>query len=291
MTKKKISPEMHYALSCKSVDDRTLNRYVFGLLAREIVRRPVKAPTLRILDTQGQSGVMLSRLLEWQLFERARYTQLTENQPHDEILDWWRTWSKTWNADLTQKKEDVYLLKHGKRRARVRLRAENLSAFIEHIRPVRYDLIIVHESPQLLESLPALTTALKPGGFLYAVAHPDGAPQFEPAVPEDNLLAANRENAPGKQIFHAVRQLGLRLLAIGASDAIVFPDEHGEYRADEAFYLRHHLKQIAATLDVASEEEKLAWLTAREEHLKAGRLFFFAHRYDFLAQKPLEEDS
>ena len=105
MPKKKISPEMHYALSCKSVDDRTLNRYVFGLLAREIVRRPVKAPTLRILDTQGQSGVMLSRLLEWQLFERARYTQLTENQPHDEILDWWRTWSKTWSADLTQKKK------------------------------------------------------------------------------------------------------------------------------------------------------------------------------------------
>jgi len=280
---------MRYALSCKSVDDRTLNRYVFGLLAREIARRPIEAPTLRILDTQGQSGVMLSRLLEWQLFERARYTQLTENYPHDEILDWWRTWCKTWNADLTQKKENVYLIEHGKRRARVRLCAENLTAFIEHIRPEQYDLIILHEGPQGLENLPALATALKPSGFLYAVAHTDGAPQFEPAVPEDNLLAASRESTLGKQIVHAARQLGLRLLAIGASDAIVFPDENGEYPADEAFYLRHRLKQIASTLYAVSEEEKSAWLTMREGHLKAGSLFFFAHRYDLLAQKPLEE--
>ncbi|GAB4521888.1 MAG: hypothetical protein Fur0018_02920 [Anaerolineales bacterium] len=285
-----LSPELRFILARKSVDDRAINRYVFGILAREIARRPADTPSVRILDIHGQAGVMLTRLLEWRLFERARYTQLTGDTPPDIILHWWRMWCKTWNTTPEQKKENVFILRQGSRRARVRLRPEDITACLSDLHPTRYDLIIAHDTPALPDILPGLLPALKPGGFLYATANLNGLPHFSPAMPQDDLLQdLTGQYAAGRRLIPALRENGLRLFAIGASDAIIHPDHTGAYPGDEAFYLHSRITQLADVLRTtdAPPDALQTWLSARQQHLQTGSLYLFAPQYDLLAQKEI----
>jgi len=290
------SPAVRCLLARKSVDDRALNRHVFGLLARALAKRPAGAP-LRVLEAGAGAGIMLTRLMEWRLFERARYT-LLEPAPEkaDYAPQWWRRWAKTWNGALKQKRPGVYLLQHGQQRVRARLRLRSLEDHLERARTGRYDLLIAHDFLPAVEAgllLPRMMPLLRPGGYAWFTANCDGALLCEPGlsqVDEPALLARYARQAapwPARRLLTLIRDCGARLLAAGSSDSVLFADERGAYPADERFYLARRLEAIRETLraDPGVDAAALSdWYALRRSHLEAGSLVFVSHRLDILAQ-------
>ncbi|RMF43755.1 MAG: class I SAM-dependent methyltransferase, partial [Anaerolineae bacterium] len=286
------SPDIRFLLAKKSVDDRALNRYVFGTLARELAKHPLDEP-LRVLEIGAGVGTMLSRLMEWRLFARARYTLL---EPEETFLSyapqWWKFWAKTWNASLERKREGVYIVRYGKQRVRARLRQRTLEEHLQNARKARYDLLIAHDVLHMLPMdtlLPALLRVLKPGGYLWFTANFDGVTLCEPPFPEPEVETAilsryAAQHTPARHLIGFLRaQSDVHLRAAGSSDAVVYPEEGNTYPADERFYLTHFLEEIVSgdASDAAN-----AWRTHRLEDLANGTLTCIQHRLDILAQLP-----
>ena len=65
-----------YLAAKKTIDDRSLNRVVWDVLARQLHRRPTP---LHVLEVGAGTGVMLERMLEWGLLTQVDYTGITVN--------------------------------------------------------------------------------------------------------------------------------------------------------------------------------------------------------------------
>jgi len=265
-----------YLLAKRSVDDRALNRRVWGRLEREL--RQSNAEPLRIVDVGAGLGTGAERIAEWRLVESLSSVRYTGVEPRKELLG----------------------------EARLRLRslpfpAEIASSTLEEYAAGdenrgRFDLVVAHALLDILElspSLEALSALARPGGLLYLPITFDGETFFMPSSSQDDAVLSayhhtmedRGSSRTGRRLFHALRSITAEVLEIGSSDWIVHPIDDG-YPDDEAFFLEFILNTIeGATRDRVDREILETWLAERRRQLESADMVYCAHQVDVLARR------
>lgn len=285
----------HYLLSKQTVDDRALNRTVYAALQAALPDRP-----LRVLEVGAGIASMPVRLLRWGLFHRGEYVAVDEMP---ENLDFARSWLPQQAAGLGLRaawQADGGLRLSGRGRdLRLELRAGDLFEYLQS-GPAPFDLLIAHAVLDLLplpDSLPRLFAGLKPGGLAWLTVNFDGVTIFEPVLDPhlderiERLYHRTMDERPGggdsrtgRHLFGHLRSAGVRLLAAGASDWVVYPVD-GAYPAEEAYFLNFILSFFESSLaghPGLDSSELAGWLAARQAQVERAELVFIAHQMDFL---------
>lgn len=260
-----------YLLAKRSVDDRALNRRVWGRLERELRKSP--AGSLRIVDVGAGLGTGAQRIAEWRLVEPLSAVRYTGVEPRKELLE----------------------------EARRRLRslpfpAELAAATLEEFAArdenrCQFDLVVAQALLDILElspSLEALVGLARPGGLVYLPITFDGETIFEPAHEDDAAIlsgyhasmGAIGDSKTGRKLVHALQEHPVDVVEMASSDWIVFPTA-GSYPSDEAFFLKFVVGMVERTLG----ERAKRWAAARREQIDDGQLLYIAHQIDCLARK------
>jgi SAM-dependent methyltransferase len=298
-----------YLAAKKSVDDRALNRHVWGSLVYALPAVTQEVP-LRVLEVGAGIGTMVERLLDWGLLTNATYTAL-DAQP-DNIAEA-RHRLRHWAADHgfgVEEGRGQLRLQRGKQNVVARLEAVDLFDFVarETGQPA-WDLSIAHAFLDLMDvptTLPALFSLLRPGGLYYFTLIFDGATILQPEIdPEfdaqvetlyhqtmDRRITAGKpsgDSRAGRHLLGHLRAAGAELLDAGSSDWVVFAGPNG-YAADEAYFLHFIVHTIHTALeghpdlDAACFED---WVAQRHAQVEQGALVYIAHQLDFLGRVPL----
>lgn len=299
-------PFTRYLSAKKTVDDRALNKNVWGSLKRVIGiqgGRPVK-----VLEIGAGIGTMLERVLEWELLTTAEYTALDSMKENvEEALSRIPHWAMNSGYDVSDRNAGTFRLKGKGQDVLVRFETVDVFDFMD--RPGtwgQWDLLIANAFLDLVDvpaSLPKLLSLLRPGGVFYFTITFDGASIFQPAV-EPSMDAAietlyhetmdrriiggkrSGDSKTGRHLFKHIRDAGGELLDAGASDWVVFAGSHG-YSADEAFFLHFIIHTVGLALKRnpgLNEADFGRWLEIRHEQIENGALVYIAHQMDFLGR-------
>jgi SAM-dependent methyltransferase len=300
-----------YLAAKKSVDDRALNRRVWGSLARTLPYADEGNP-LQVLEIGAGIGVMIERALEWSLLTNARYTAV-DVQPANirNAGHRLRGWAQGKGYRLNSTQGGMKLSRLG-RTMEVELVAEDFFAFAERSAGRRkWDLLIAHAFLDLVDlptTLPLIFDLIRPGGCFYFSLNFDGVtilePELDPRLDEAIFRLYHRtmderalqgkpsgDSRTGRHLFTCLREMGVELLDAGASDWVVFP-ETGGYAGDDAYFLHTLVHTIHEALEGHPEldADRLAeWTSRRHAQIEAGELVMIAHQMDFVGAPPLRE--
>ena len=277
-----------YLAAKRSVDDRALNRHVWQTLADAVRAASPRERPLRVLEVGAGIGTMVERCVEWGLFTGADYSAID---------------SEANNIDAARQRL-TRLSSTGEPGLRLRLQTANLYEFAARLENrQRFDLLIAHALLDLLHlptALPSLLRMLRPGGLFYFSINFDGATLFQPEIDPalDRQIEAlyhhsmdtrvtdgqpSGDSRTGRRLYHALRECGADVLAVGSSDWVVHP-VGGAYPADEAYFLSCILHFVESTLRGHSELDARAfkeWLAARRRQIARGELVYVAHQLDY----------
>lgn len=309
--------QVRYLTSKKTVDDRALNRNVWGSLMAAMSQCP--SESLHMAELGAGTGSTLERLIEWRFFadlaaarghrsettafrldlidndsrslERARSRVPALAQAHDwdcmETLQGWRLHHSSVDLDVRFFVKDVHELAHDN--------------------PDRtYDLLIAHAFLDLFHLptiMPMMLQTVAPGGLFYFTINYDGATIFEPVLDRslddaiqasynntmDNRVTAGRpsgDSTTGRHLYHVVTACGAEVLDFGGSDWVVFP-RSGTYRGDEEYFLRSILWLVEQALRASGDVPTGSidrWVRQREDQLHARELIYIAHQLDVLGR-------
>ncbi|GAB4498031.1 MAG: class I SAM-dependent methyltransferase [Anaerolineales bacterium] len=298
---------VRYLLAKRGLDDRALNRHVYGTLARQLSRRDTQT-ALTVLEVGAGAATMPMRLLEWGLLRRAEYTLLDSNPAlAAAAFEQLTRWAAQWDFRAAPLPAGGLRLSRFEQRIHFDWHTANVLDFAA-APPATYDLLICHAVLDLLPlpaALPPLLNLLRPGGCFYFTLNFDGVTAFEPLF--DPLLDAHIEALyhrsmderiingqrsgdahSGRHLFTYLRQMSaVNLLAAGSSDWVVYADAEGKYPGDEAFLLEYILATLEGALRNHPElpaADLDAWLSARRTQLARGELIYLAHQVDVLGQ-------
>lgn len=301
------STHFRYLVAKKAIDDRSLNRHVYGAIARGLARLSVQKP-LRILELGAGIGTMLARLLEWGLFSRADYTAIDSHPAFQSAtVDYFSDWAEIWDYQLDRLDQShLHLRRPG---YQVDLLTETVDFFDYLACPVLepFDLVIAHAFLDLVDlpsALPGILGLLGPAGYAYFTLNFDGATIFEPVFdPELDAqierlyhqgMDDRRQNGrpagdsrTGRHMFAHLQQAGAQVVAAGSSDWVIFPVD-GSYLDGEGDFLRFIIDTIANGLEMHPEldsERFVAWLAQRRSQIEQGELVYIAHQLDFLVSR------
>jgi SAM-dependent methyltransferase len=301
---------IRYLAAKKSVDDRALNRYVWQRLKAGLPSSTRRKP-LQVMELGAGIGTMFERVLEWRLASHLNYTLVEINPDYIAAFqsrNGQRISGKpptlagqTWAEAGPIARMGVYAV-------------ETICSDLHDILADRrqhgqWDLIISHAVMDLVDAaevVAGFARMAKPGGLLYLSLIYDGTTEFVPSADrefERQLLDRYHESMDRRTIggrpsgssrtarsmFAHLSALSLPIVAAGASDWIVYPQE-GNYAADEAYFLLMIIETIERQLqrDVAIDPHRLAaWAARRRGQVEAGELVFLARNMDFLARRPL----
>jgi SAM-dependent methyltransferase len=297
-----------YLAAKKSVDDRALNRNVWGGLVRALPAATPEVP-LRVLEVGAGIGTMVERLLEWGLLTCATYTAI-DAQPDNiaEARHRLPRWAAKRGFSVEEGREQI-CLQRGKQNVVVRLEAVDLFDFVARETGRRaWDLLVAHAFLDLMDvptTLPALFSLLRPGGLFYFTLVFDGATVLQPEIePEfdtqietlyhrtmDRRITAGKrsgDSRAGRHLLGHLRAAGAELLDAGSSDWVIFAGPNG-YPADEAYFLHFivHTIYIALQGHASLEAERLEdWIAQRHAQVEEGTLVYIAHQLDYLGYVP-----
>ena len=174
-----------YLAAKKSVDDRALNRSVWGSLVRALPASTPATP-LQVLEVGAGIGTMVERLLAWGLLTDATYTAI-DADPNNVAEAWRRL--PSWAADQgfsIGKSQRGMRLRRTEHDVFVGLEVIDLFDFVDRERGHRaWDLLVAHAFMDLMHVptvLPLLFSLLRPGGLFYATIVFDGATIFQPEI-------------------------------------------------------------------------------------------------------------
>ncbi len=265
-----------YLLAKRSVDDRALNRRVWGRLEREL--REAAAESLRIVDVGAGLGSGAERIARLRLVEPLSIVHYTGVEPREELVE---------QARLRLSSLPFPTVLAAATLEEFASRDENRG---------RFDLVVGHALLDILPLSPALEALVglaRPGGLLYFPVTFDGDTIFEPGSRSDDaVLSAYHDtmeqrgsSRTGRRLFHALRAFPAEVLEIGSSDWIVHPSRSG-YPEDEAFFLEYLLTTIEGAVRHRVEPASLsAWLAERRRQLASADLTYCAHQVDLLARR------
>ena len=294
-----------YLAAKKTVDDRSLNRYVWNRLLSQLSGR--EAP-LQVVEVGAGTGTMIARVLDWGLFEgEVLYTAVDEREEniaeaHRSLKEW-----AVREGIETSITADTITFKTERCTLHARLQSADAFDYVEtSITSGTVDLLIANAFIDLVNipiALPRLFTALKPDGLFYFTITFDGITAFEPPIdpPFDELVESlyhadmekrRWENHPsggsmaGRRLLRFLVESGTEIAASGASDWIVTPT-NGSYQADEALFL-HFI--IGTMMNALSGHPELdggrfsRWIETRHQQIDEGKLIYIAHQLDVLGR-------
>lgn len=290
-----------YLAAKKSVDDRSLNRFVWNQLKMALSTQIFEGP-LKVLELGCGIGTMVERLIEWELAENVIYVGIdsrVENiQAAEERIG---VWGSRNDYQLSFKTEHIALRKDNFF-WKVSFREADVTTF--HTNTGYYDLLIANAFMDLINIPGALNRFahwLAPGGLFYLTINFDGVTIFEPIsdlVREAKLISLyhqsmddrqvngqrSGDSQTGRHMFSHLRDAGAKILSAGASDWVVYPNIDG-YPADEAFFLHCILDFFEHTLKShtdLNQGELENWLKERRGQIERAELSYIAHQLDFL---------
>lgn len=254
-----------YLAAKRTVDDRSLNRHVWGALAK------LMKPDRRVIEVGCGIGTMPGRLRGWgTLGETTAYLGL--------------------DADCAciETARDAY----GDPFTRF-----ECADFYDWPGEADCDLLVAAAFLDLVDlerALPVLRRFLRPGGLGYFPLNFDGVTIFEPGHPLDEVVLAayhasmdarptGGHSLTGRMLFQALPAAGFEILASGASDWIVHALPGGGYPGDEAYFLQHILHFFEGSC--AGVKGLAEWLGERRGQVEAGDLVYIARQLDFLVNK------
>ena len=294
-----------YLAAKKSLDDRSLNRHVWGILKGEIEQ---KDPHLRILEIGAGIGTMIERVIERQLVSNASYTAVEQQSRNLEIA---RVRLEGWANQRGYRFEQVSS-------DRILMSAPDTQINVE-FKPVdfyhlqndnhtadRFDLLLAHAFLDLVDlpsALPFLFKLLKPGGIFYFSINYDGLTILEPPLDgglDEMVLELYQrtmderwiegkpsgDSRTGRHLYTQIKQQGAQILDSGASDWVVFP-RSGGYSTDEAYFLHFIIHTIHTSLDGnerINQEHLSQWVNKRRRQIEQGELLYIAHQLDFVGK-------
>jgi SAM-dependent methyltransferase len=292
---------LRYLSAKKSVDDRSLNCFVWNQLRMALSTQIFDGP-LQVLELGCGIGTMVERLLDWGLSEKVNYLGIdsgAENIQAAEkrIADWGtrNDYHVSINSDQIVLRRDRYYWKVSFREADV-ITFQTNTGF--------YDLLIANAFMDLIDVPSALghfANWLKPGGLFYFTINFDGVTTFEPISDpkiESKLISLyhqsmddrqvngqhSGDSQTGRHMFSHLRDAGAKLLSVGASDWVVYPNIDG-YPEDEAFFLQCILDFFEHTLKGhidLNQGELENWVQERRRQVERAELTYIAHQLDFL---------
>ena len=293
-----------YLSAKKALDDRSLNRHVYGALARRLAKQPTSQP-LRVLELGAGIASMPARLLEGGLSAPMHYTALDSSPGFvAEASAWLESWARQWDYALQRQSETRFTFSRNYQRLTLELIQDDLFAFLKRAPQAGWDLLAAHAFLDLIdldETLPPLLKLLCPGGLFYFTLNFDGVTVFEPLIDPaldakittlyhrnmDERRVDGRQaghSQTGRRLFAALRQAGAQVLAAGSSDWVVYPADDG-YVSDEGLFLQFILQFVEDSLSGHPELDAgqlVDWLAQRRRQVDEGTLVFIAHQIDLL---------
>jgi SAM-dependent methyltransferase len=294
-----------YLAAKKSVDDRALNRRVWGCLVDQVKGMGLQRP-LRVLEIGAGIGTMLERLLGWGLAPSIDYTGIdarAENvQAATQRLP---AWAQEQGYQTSLHRGEMKL-SQGQVSVTARFIVEDAFAFMaRETTRERYDLLIAQAFLDLVdisEAVPALMRSLVPGGLFYATLNFDGVtilePELDPAFDAEIMARYHRDmderdidgkpsgdSRTGRHLFIPLMEIG-EILAAGASDWVVYPRLEG-YPDEEAYFLACilHFFENALQDDPDLDQARFkAWLRQRKHQIERLELVYIAHQLDILVK-------
>lgn len=299
-----------YLAAKKTVDDRALNRHVRDTLERHLRSMPGGGP-LRVLEVGAGIGTMAQRMANWDLFHGrdVHYTLLDADEAN--ILEARRrlaAWAATSGQPDHGTEEGPLFVPVGTGRLHIEhIVADALTFHLDAQSEGRFDLLIASAFLDLVNIPDAMTSLwrlLGPGSLYYFTITYDGITAFEPSLDaalEENIehlyhadMDARRSNGlktggsrAGRELLRLLAQ-GQSLLAVGASDWVVYPGPFG-YEADEAYFLHfilHTMEKALAGHPALDGGRFAQWLATRHAQVEDHQLIYIAHQLDVLGRLP-----
>ncbi len=297
---------LRYLTSKVTVDDRALNKDVWQALVRAL--GPWRERPLRVLEVGAGVGTMAQRLWRWRLHPHILYTGLDLHPQHITYgLQYLKTWARGQSVSTLTTSHGLSLSSPHQHMGITLLPADAL-AWVQHPeQQASWDLLIAHALLDLLDlstALPLLLATLRPGGLGYFTLNFDGMTLFQPEIDEAfeaHLMALYHrsmderqvggkpagESRTGRHLFHHLQAQGVQVLAMGASDWVVFP-KNQTYPHDEAYFLHaiiHTIHQELTGHPQVDQTRLEAWVRTRHRQIETGQLVYIAHQLDYLVRK------
>jgi SAM-dependent methyltransferase len=293
-----------YLAAKRSVDDRALNRQVWGKMVAALSPQGAADTPLRVVEVGAGIGTMVERMVDWGVLESADYLALDALPANRDALIG-RLCGRGFALTHRQPDGDVTLQQGG---ITVRTRTADLFAALPALSgEPPCDLLVAHAFLDLVDAprtLPRLFHLLRPGGLALFTINFDGITALEPAIDPalDRLIERlyhatmdgrlvdgqpSGDSRSGRHLLQQVREAGGELLAAGSSDWVVFADGAGRYVGDEAYFLHFIVATIGGALAGHSElpaEVLAAWVARRHAMIERGELTYIAHQLDLLVR-------
>ena len=297
-----------YLVAKKTVDDRSLNRNVWGRLQRALADHEAQEQ-LRMLEFGSGIGTMIERMAAGPLMQRSSLYTAVDINPDCTRAARRRLsrWAKRLGFAVNREKEAAYLLEAGDTRIRVNLETGDAYALVAEAAPFSLDLFLAHAFMDLVDIqtlLPGMLRLLKSGGLLFLSLNFDGdtvllpaiAPDFDDRVIHryhrsmDERIVGGRpsgDSRTGRRLLTTLLQCKTEILAAGASDWIVYPRSR-RYPLREPYFLHHIVHTIDEELAHHPEidpDHFKTWIAKRHAQIENGELVFMAKHIDVLARK------
>jgi len=285
----------HYLLAKQSVDDRALNRIVLDSL-----RTNLPNTSIRIIEVGAGIGTMLTRLLRWELVNKADYILVDDQtQNIEKAIEWIPHWAVEAGLNVERIDQDQLRVFDKAREVHIHLERADVFDFINN-KPAPADLLIAHAFLDLLpmpESMPKLLALSK--NLAWLTINFDGVTILEPTIDttlDEHIVrlyhesmdrrATGGDSHAGRHLFRYLGNAGAEVLTAGASDWVVHPS-HGKYLEDEAYFLHFIIHFFEESLTGHTELDGIAfanWIKERHAQIDRGELVYIAHQIDFLAR-------
>jgi len=259
-----------YLEAKRTVDDRAIDRRVRDRMLDELPDAP------RIVEAGAGTGATVPRLLDWGV-TAGTYRGIDRD------------------GDVLELARERRARECGGESAEAGFRVDDLTVRFEEGDVLTVDvdepadLVVAQAFLDLVpvdDALDAFESLLRPGGLVYAPITFDGGTVFQPDHPADDAVVTayhdaidaepGRDARAGRHLLNRCRERDGDLLAVGASDWVVYPP----YPADERHFLGTILEFVADAVGGVDGADD--WLDARRRQLDAGRLSYVAHGYDVL---------
>ena len=297
-----------YLVAKKRIDDRSLNRNVWGRLQRALADRDTQE-RLQVLEIGSGIGTMIERMAAGQLMRRSSLYTAVDINPDCTRAARRRLsrWAKHLGFAVIRENQASHLLEAGDTRIRVDLKTGDAYGLVAGGPPHSWDLLLAHAFMDLVDIqmlLPGMLRLLKSGGLLFLSLNFDGdtvllpaiAPDFDDRVVQryhrsmDERIVDGRpagHSRTGRQLLMELIQRRTEILAAGASDWIVYPRHH-RYPLRESYFLHHIVHTIDEELAHHPEIDPdyfKTWIVKRHAQIENGELVFMAKHIDVLARK------
>ena len=304
-----LSPDnfTRYLSAKKTVDDRSLNQWVFQKLTAALAAKDISSP-LNILEIGCGIGTMVERLWDRNLVPQATYTAI-DREP--ELIAAARIRLQEFahhrHVAFSEVGKSIRLAAP-ERSWLISLEAIELQTFCQRqAGKPSWDLVLAHAFLDLIDldtGLPSLISLLVPGGLYYFTLNFDGETIVQPPVDiqferqifelyhqsmDERQGEGSGHSQTGRRLLNALCRSASEILAAGSSDWVVFPVAESRYPAEEMYFLHYMLEtinQAVSTHPNLDSKKFQAWLARRQAQIEAGELIFIAHQLDICGRRP-----